>query len=103
MKNANVGSRTINFFDRSTIPFRDRITSEKVVFVILILMYIGGYEKMVVVGGGHYNYGVWQMIKVYVMNTHCTCEMPKSEADWNCVKVGEWDFESGREIDDGQT
>ena len=42
MKNANVGSREMNFFDRSTIPFRDRKTSEKVVFVILILIYIGG-------------------------------------------------------------
>ena len=42
MKNANAGSREMNFFDRSTIPFRDRKTSEKVVFVILILIYIGG-------------------------------------------------------------
>ena len=42
MKNTNVGSREMNSFDRSTIPFRDRKTSEKVVFVILILMYIGG-------------------------------------------------------------
>jgi hypothetical protein len=68
-----------------------------------ILMYIGGYEKMVVVGGGHYHYGVWQMIKVHVMNTHSTCEMPKSEADWNCVKVGEWDFDKCMEIEDGQS
>ena len=42
MKNAKVGSREMNFFDRSTIPFRDRKTSEKVVFVVLILIYIGG-------------------------------------------------------------
>ena len=68
-----------------------------------ILMFIGGSEKMVVVGGGNYHYGVWQMIKVHNMNTHDTYELSKSEADWNCVKVGEWDFESGREIDDAQT
>ena len=67
-----------------------------------ILMYIGGAEKMVVVGGGHYSYGVWQMISVHNLDTHFTCELSKSEADWNCVKVGEWDFESGREIEDGE-
>ena len=50
MKNANVDSREMNFFDRSTIPFRDRKTSEKVVFVILILMYIGGSIYMPYVG-----------------------------------------------------
>lgn len=66
-----------------------------------ILMHIGDSKKMVVVGGGHYNYGVWQMIRVHDMNAHFTYELSKSEADWNCVKVGEWDFESGREIEDG--
>ena len=50
MKNANVGSREMNFFDRSTIPFRERKTSEKVVFVILILMYIGGSVYIPFVG-----------------------------------------------------
>ena len=66
-----------------------------------ILMYIGGFEKMVVVGGGHYNYGIWQMISVHNMNTHDTYDLSKSEADWNCVKVGRYDFERDEEVDDG--
>jgi hypothetical protein len=65
-----------------------------------ILMYIGGSEKLVVVGGGHYNYGIWQMISVHNMNTNETYDLSKKEADWYCVKVGEWDFENGREIED---
>ena len=50
MKNKDASSKEMNFFDRSVIPFRDRKTSEKIVFVILILMYIGGSVYMPFVG-----------------------------------------------------
>lgn len=65
-----------------------------------ILMYIGGTEKLVVVGGGNYHYGVWLLLSVHNMNTHETYDLSKSEVDWNCVKVGEYDFENDREVDD---
>lgn len=67
-----------------------------------ILMNIGGSEKMVVVGGGHYHYGIWQMLRVHNMNTHETYDLSKKEADWNCVKVGEWDFDKDMEVEDGE-
>lgn len=65
-----------------------------------ILMNIGSSEKKIVIGGGHYHYGVWKLISVYNMDTHHTEELCKSEADWSCVKVGKYDFENDQEVED---
>lgn len=68
-----------------------------------ILMYVGGSEKLIVVGGGHYHYGVWLLLSVYNMNTHTTMDLSKREVDWCCVKVGTYDFELQREVEDDGT
>ena len=62
-----------------------------------ILMYVGGSEKKVVVGGGNYHYGVWLLLRVYNMDTHHVEDLSKDEADWSYVKVGRYDFEKGME------
>ena len=65
-----------------------------------ILMNIGGFEKKIVIGGGHYHYGVWKLITVYNMDTYRTEDLCKSEVDWSYVKVGTYDFENGKEVDE---
>ena len=65
-----------------------------------ILMRIDGSDKLVVVGGGNYHYGVWPLLRVYNMKTRCVEDLEKSTADWLYVKVGTYDFENSKEVDE---
>ena len=50
MRESNANSGKLNFLSRTMVPFRDRKTSSKIAFAVLLLLYIGGSIYMPYVG-----------------------------------------------------